>query len=83
MSTITTSRRKVLNKLTHLFEDVLKHDGYGEIRIEVRLLRRGQKEVVLYCGKQYRFVIDSREIDEPYGEKTHNVAVRSLLEVED
>jgi hypothetical protein len=45
-------------KLLELFEDVLTHDGFGEIRIETKILKRQQKEVILHCGKQYRFVVD-------------------------
>lgn len=46
-------------KLLELFDDVLTHDGFGEIRVEMRILKRKQKEVILHCGKQYRFVVDS------------------------
>ncbi|MEM5535226.1 hypothetical protein WNY58_02360 [Neptuniibacter pectenicola] len=45
-------------KLLELFDDVLSHDGFGEIRIENKILKRQQKEVILHCGKQYRFVVD-------------------------
>jgi|TARA_R110002050_G_scaffold4887_6_gene23019 hypothetical protein len=45
-------------KLLELFDDVLSHDGFGEIRIETKILKRQQKEVILHCGKQYRFVVD-------------------------
>jgi hypothetical protein len=48
----------VLNRLVALYEDVFSHDGFGEIRIEIRLLKRGQKEVILHCGKQHRYVLD-------------------------
>lgn len=44
--------------LLHLFDELLKHDGFGTLRVDMRLLRRGQKEVILDCGKQYRFVVD-------------------------
>jgi hypothetical protein len=47
--------------LLALLDDVLAHDGYGSIRVDVRLLKRGQKEVILDCGKQYRFVVDQPE----------------------
>ncbi|MFZ5526686.1 MAG: hypothetical protein ACOZE7_08530 [Pseudomonadota bacterium] len=46
------------SQLLSLLDDVLAHDGFGTIRIDVRLLKRGQKEVILDCGKQYRFVVD-------------------------
>ena len=48
----------ILQKFTELYSDVFDHDGYGDIRVEVRLLSRGQKEVILHCGKQYRYVVD-------------------------
>jgi transcriptional regulator of NAD metabolism len=47
------------HKLLELFDDVLTHDGFGEIRVEMKILKRKQKEVILHCGKQYRFVIDT------------------------
>ncbi|MBU2570160.1 MAG: hypothetical protein KJ725_09015 [Gammaproteobacteria bacterium] len=46
-------------KLNELLDDVLLHDGFGDIRVEVKILKRKQKEVILHCGKQYRFVVDS------------------------
>ncbi len=45
-------------KLNELLDDVLLHDGFGDIRIEVKILKRKQKEVIIHCGKQYRFVVD-------------------------
>jgi len=47
-----------LKKLGELFNGLLAHDGFGEIKVEMRILKRGQKEVILHCGKQYRFVLD-------------------------
>lgn len=48
----------VLRKLHELYYELMRHDGFGEIRVEIRILRRGQKEVILHSGKQYRFVVD-------------------------
>ncbi|WP_374339939.1 hypothetical protein [Methyloversatilis sp.] len=45
-------------RLTHLLDELIRHDGYGSLSVEVRLLKRGQKEVIIDCGKQYRYVID-------------------------
>jgi hypothetical protein len=55
---IDTDQQPVKTKLLELVDDVLAHDGYGDIRIEVKILKRRQKEVILHCGKQYRYVID-------------------------
>ncbi len=48
----------VLDKLCELYEMLLEHDGFGELRVELRMLKRGQKEVIIRCGKQYRYVVD-------------------------
>jgi hypothetical protein len=52
------ANRHVLAKLTDLYLEAFGHDGFAEIRVEMRILRRGQKEIILHCGKQYRFVVD-------------------------
>jgi hypothetical protein len=49
----------VRSKLLELLDEVLLHDGFGDIRVEVKILKRRQKEVILHCGKQYRFVVDA------------------------
>ncbi len=45
-------------KLLELLHDALSHDGFGEIRVEVKILKRQQKEVIIHYGRQYRFVVD-------------------------
>lgn len=45
-------------RLSELFDELLVHDGYADLSIEMRILKRGQKEVVIRCGKQYRYVVD-------------------------
>jgi len=49
----------VENHLGGLLRSMLAHDGYGELRVESRILKRGQKEVILHFGHQYRFVVDT------------------------
>jgi hypothetical protein len=46
------------SRLAALLDELIRHDGFGSLSIEVRLLKRGQKEVIIDCGKQYRYVID-------------------------
>lgn len=48
----------VLAKLNDLYREAFAHDGFAELKVEIRILRRGQKEVILHCGKQYRYVVD-------------------------
>lgn len=55
---IDTSAVAAKDKLLELLDDVLRHDGFGDIRVEVKILKRRQKEVIIHCGKQYRFVVD-------------------------
>lgn len=54
----TATNRDVLEKFKTLYDEMFSHDGHGNIRIEMKILRRGQKEVIIHCGKQYRFVVD-------------------------
>ncbi len=56
---VSTEQQPIKSKLLELVDDILAHDGYGDIRVEVRILKRQQKEVILHCGKQYRYVIDA------------------------
>ncbi|MDD5328492.1 MAG: hypothetical protein PHX38_00675 [Sulfuricella sp.] len=57
----TMRNQDVLSRFVRLYEDVFAHDGFGEIRVEVKILRKGQKEIIIHCGKQYRFVVDSSD----------------------
>ncbi|MDR1728109.1 MAG: hypothetical protein LBT74_09360 [Acidobacteriota bacterium] len=54
----TATNRDVLEMFSRLYQEVFEHDGYGNIQVEMRILHRGQKEVIIHCGKQYRFVVD-------------------------
>lgn len=54
------SDRAARARLMAVFDELLHHDGYGSFKVELRILRRGQKEVIVDCGKQYRFVVDFR-----------------------
>jgi hypothetical protein len=50
---------QVKKRINALYNMLIEHDGYGEMRIDVRILKKGQKEVIIHCGKQYRYVVDS------------------------
>ncbi len=49
---------KVMTKLLELYKDLFQHNGFGEMKMEIRFLKKGQKEVIIKCGKDYRYVID-------------------------
>ena len=55
-----TTDKKVKAKILELYDELFYHNGYGEIKVEMRILQRGQKEIIIHCGKQYRFVVDSQ-----------------------
>lgn len=52
------TNQAVLAKFGELYREAFEHDGFAELKVEIRLLRHRQKEVILHCGKQYRFVVD-------------------------
>jgi hypothetical protein len=60
------NNEEVKARLCALYDGLIAHDGFAEMRVEIRLLKRGQKEVILHCGKQYRFVIDGAHIPEQW-----------------
>lgn len=49
----------VVKKLFDLYHMLVCHNGFGEMSVDIRILKRGQKEVIIRCGKQYRFVVDN------------------------
>lgn len=48
----------VLKKFKELYLELFKHDGFGEMTVEMRILKRCQKEIIISCGRQFRFVVD-------------------------
>lgn len=58
MTTFPPHWDPVRERVTELVEEMLRHDGHAELAIEVRILKRGQKEVLIRCGKHYRYVVD-------------------------
>lgn len=64
MTTAAIPVKLLKSKLMDLIDEVLAHDGFSDIRIEVKILKRGQKEVILHYGKQYRFIVDNQHSKE-------------------
>jgi hypothetical protein len=73
----TDQHQEIKKKLMDLYTEIFQHEGYGSLRVEMRFLKRGQKEIVLICGKEYRYVVDypaeaasaSRQAGTPEGKK--------------
>lgn len=49
---------EILEKMRELYADLFFHQGFGNFSVEMRFLKKGQKEVILHCGKEYRYVVD-------------------------
>ena len=58
---MVSSNKEIKAKIQELYDEIFTHDGYGEMSIEIRILKKGQKEVIIHCGKQYRFVVDYKQ----------------------
>ena len=50
---------KVKKRLLQTFDYLYEHEGFGHFEVDVKILKRGQKEVLIRCGREYRFVLDS------------------------
>ena len=49
---------KVKERINALYNMLAEHDGYGEMHIDFKILKKGQKEIIVHCGEQYRYVMD-------------------------
>jgi hypothetical protein len=70
---------RVVQRVVALYCGLIEHEGYGDMRVEVRLLKRGQKEVIVHCGKQYRYVVDRPEADAAGNRRAAHEAFRGRL----
>ncbi len=64
---LTDDHKQILEMIRQLYGDLFFHDGYGELKIEMRFLKKGQKEIIIHCGKDYRYVVDYPYADEMKG----------------
>ena len=49
-------------QLNELVDEYLLHDGWGHLEMDMKILARQQKEVVLKAGREYRYVIDFKNV---------------------
>lgn len=54
---MASSHETVLARIEDLYKMLFAHSGYGEMSLEIRFLRKHEKEVLIKCGKQYRFIV--------------------------
>lgn len=50
--------RKILAKIEELYSELFAHNGFGELKIEMKFLKKRQKEIIIRCGKDFRYVVD-------------------------
>ncbi len=55
MTELERAKHQLLKSFDYLFE----FSGSGHMEVEMKILKRGQKEVLIRCGRGYRFVLDS------------------------
>lgn len=53
-----SSNKDVKKQIISLYDMLAGHKGYGELKVEFKILKKDRKEIIIHCGKQYRYVID-------------------------
>jgi hypothetical protein len=59
----------VVKKLIDLYHMLVCHNGFGEMSVDIRILKRGQKEVILRCGKQEEWLFNWKHSEEADAEQ--------------
>ena len=49
----------VMNKVIELYQELARHDGYGDMEVKIRLTQGKTRAVIVRCGKEYQFEIAS------------------------
>ncbi len=57
-ASVSESRSVIQEKIMELYDGLFDHAGYGSMKIEMRFLKKGQKEIIISCGKDFRYVVD-------------------------
>jgi len=59
---------RLKSRLMQSFEYILNFDGFGHLEVDTKILKRGQKEVLIRSGREYRFVLDNSILSQKTGE---------------
>ncbi len=73
---MANTNQEVINKIAELYGDLYRHDGFGNMTIDMKIHKHTQKEIILKCGCEYRFVVNWEppvDGDENDLETAHNV----------
>ena len=52
---------KAKARLLNSFDYLLSHNGSGHLEVNTKILKRGQKEIIIQCSRCHRFVVDMKE----------------------
>ena len=61
MNVIEDGEEKAKEKLLNSFEYLLSHNGSGHLEVNTKILKRGQKEIIIQCSRSHRYVVDMKE----------------------
>lgn len=54
-------QEKAKEKLLNSFDYLLSHNGSGHLEVNTKILKRGQKEIIIQCSRCHRYVVDMKE----------------------
>ena len=54
----SASAKRLKSQLCELVDEYLLHDGWGHLELDMKILARQQKEIVVKAGREYRYIID-------------------------
>lgn len=55
---VNAELEKAKTRLLQAFDHIYTHEGFGQLEVEMRFLKKGQKEILIRCGREYRYVVD-------------------------
>ena len=61
MNVIEDGEEKAKEKLLNSFDYLLRHNGSGHLEVNTKILKRGQKEIIIQCSRSHRYVVDMKE----------------------
>jgi len=47
------------HRLLQAFDYIYEFGGFGRLEVDIKILKRGQREVLIRCGREYRFVLEA------------------------
>ncbi len=63
MPNSATELEKAKCRLLACFDYLYEHAGFGHLEVDIKILKRGQLEALIRCGREYRFVLDAPSDD--------------------